>query len=548
MLGDATAAVEDGSALRTCRVDLSAPGKVRTQILARLSSGRGRRGGRPPSSTRSTRGRFCRHRTATASATSTGIRAQLDHLAWLGVDAIWLSPFFPSPMADFGYDVADYCDVDPLFGTLDDFDALLAEAHARGIRVLSTGCRTTRSDQHPWFVESRSSRDNPKRDWYVWRDGTPDDAAEQLDGGVHRRAGVDVGRGAPSSGTCTCSCPSSPTSTGATPRSCAAMHDTLRFWLDRGVDGFRIDVVHAHRQGPRPARRRRRTLAGIARRCLNDDPRTHAILRGIRRAARPLPRRPHDGRRGVPPVDRQGRRVLRRRRRAAPRVQLPAAVRAVGRRRRGASASTRVDRGARPRRRVADVGAVEPRQPPPPHPLRRREARARAAAVLLLTLRGTPFLYAGEELGLEDAVVPARAGRRPRRARRLPGADPVDAATRRTAGPPPTPGCRGRPSPTSATPPRCADDAGSILHLYRRLLAARRASPRSPLGDVRLLDAPDGVARLRARPRATTGGSCRQLHGRGRCGSRSGELTVEVASDGAARARPTGHGAAPRAG
>ena len=103
-----------------------------------------------------------------------GIRRHLDHLAWLGVDAIWISPFFRSPMADFGYDVADYCDVDPIFGTLDDFDALVTAAHERDIKVVIDWVPNHSSDQHPWFVESRASRDNPKRDWYIWRDPGPD--------------------------------------------------------------------------------------------------------------------------------------------------------------------------------------------------------------------------------------------------------------------------------------------------------------------------------------------------------------------------------------
>ena len=123
-----------------------------------------------------------------------GIRRHLDHLDWLGVDAIWLSPFFRSPMADFGYDVADYCDVDPLFGTLDDFDRLLADAHARGLRVLIDWVPNHTSDQHPWFVESRSSRDSPKRDWYVWRDRRRRRAAEQLAGAFGDGPRLDLGR------------------------------------------------------------------------------------------------------------------------------------------------------------------------------------------------------------------------------------------------------------------------------------------------------------------------------------------------------------------
>src|SRR3954447_4650863 len=100
-----------------------------------------------------------------------GIRQRLPHLSWLGVDAIWLSPFYRSPMADFGYDVSDHTDVDPLFGTLGDFDELVEQAGRRGIRVLVDWVPNHPSDRHPWFAESRSGRGSPRRDWYVWRDG-----------------------------------------------------------------------------------------------------------------------------------------------------------------------------------------------------------------------------------------------------------------------------------------------------------------------------------------------------------------------------------------
>ena len=102
-----------------------------------------------------------------------GITSKLDYLERLGVDAVWLSPFYPSPMADFGYDVSDYCDVDPLFGTLRDFAELLRGAHQRGIKVIIDFVPNHTSDEHPWFLESRSSRDNPRRDWYIWQDPAP---------------------------------------------------------------------------------------------------------------------------------------------------------------------------------------------------------------------------------------------------------------------------------------------------------------------------------------------------------------------------------------
>ena len=144
-----------------------------------------------------------------------GIAARLDHLVELAVEAIWLSPFFRSPMADFGYDVSDYRDVDPIFGTLDDFDALVAACHERGIRVVIDWVPNHTSDRHPWFEASRSSRDDPKRDWYVWRD------APRTTGRRSSRRSARRGRSTsrPASGTCTRSCASSPTSTGTTRRS-----------------------------------------------------------------------------------------------------------------------------------------------------------------------------------------------------------------------------------------------------------------------------------------------------------------------------------------
>jgi alpha-glucosidase len=106
-----------------------------------------------------------------------GAIARLPYLKALGIEAIWLSPIFPSPMVDFGYDISDYTDIDPIFGTLNDFDALLTAAHASGLKVILDLVPNHTSDQHPWFIESRSSRDNPKRDWYLWREPHADGAA-----------------------------------------------------------------------------------------------------------------------------------------------------------------------------------------------------------------------------------------------------------------------------------------------------------------------------------------------------------------------------------
>jgi alpha-glucosidase len=180
-----------------------------------------------------------------------GIRSRLAHLAWLGVDGIWISPFFPSPMKDFGYDVADYCDVDPLFGTLADFDRLLRDAHALGLRVVLDFVPNHSSDQHPWFRESRSSRTSPKRDWYVWRDaaldGGPPNNWVAIFGGSAWEWDATAGQYYLHS-----FLKEQPELNWRNPELERAMHGVLRFWLDRGVDGFRIDV--AHRIASRAAR------------------------------------------------------------------------------------------------------------------------------------------------------------------------------------------------------------------------------------------------------------------------------------------------------
>ncbi len=173
-----------------------------------------------------------------------GILEKIDYLSEvLKIDAVWLSPFYPSPMADFGYDVSDYTDVNPLFGTLADFDALVEASHARGMRIIVDFVPNHTSDQHPWFIESRSSRDNPKRDWYVWKDAKPD-------GSPPNNWVSEFGGGAWEWDPATEQyylhkfVKQQPDLNWRNPEVKRAMLDVLRFWLDRGVDGFRIDVAH----------------------------------------------------------------------------------------------------------------------------------------------------------------------------------------------------------------------------------------------------------------------------------------------------------------
>lgn len=172
-----------------------------------------------------------------------GVTERLPYIASLGVDAIWLSPFFTSPMADMGYDVSDYCDVDPMFGTLADFDAMMAEAHRLGLKIVIDQVLSHTSDQHPWFKESRSSRDNPKADWFVWADAKPDGTAPtnwlsvfggpawEWDG-VRKQYYMHNFLA------------SQPDLNFHNAEVRDALLKAVRFWLERGVDGFRLDTVN----------------------------------------------------------------------------------------------------------------------------------------------------------------------------------------------------------------------------------------------------------------------------------------------------------------
>jgi alpha-glucosidase len=419
-----------------------------------------------------------------------GVRRRLGHLAWLGVDAVWLSPFFRSPMADFGYDVSDYCDVDPLFGDLAAFDRLVADAHALGLRVLIDWVPNHSSDQHPWFLASRSSRHDPKRDWYIWRDPAPDGGPPNNWIGAFLEGSAWTLDEATGQYYLHLFLPEQADLNWRNPEVVAAMHDTLRFWLDRGVDGFRMDVIHGIVK--------RADLAdvdsGLAQMASEEryDPSAvHARLREIRTLLDSYA----GDRVSVGEVfvlstakvaEYYGRDDELHLAFNFPPLFAPWDASAW---------RTRIER---------TLTELEPKGAWPTWVLsnhdnaRHRtryggsEARARAAALLLLTLPGTPFLYEGEELGLEDAIVP------PDRVVDPGGRDGCRA---------PIPWTRAAPhgwdgaEPWLPFPPEAAarsveslrGDPGSILHLYRDALALRRASPALTLGSLRLLDTPEGV-------------------------------------------------------
>ncbi|MDO7842909.1 alpha-amylase family glycosyl hydrolase [Sphingomonas immobilis] len=433
-----------------------------------------------------------------------GIAARLDYVASLGVDAIWLSPIFPSPMDDFGYDVSDYCGIEPMFGDLAGFDRLLAAVHARGLKLLLDFVPNHSSDRHAWFVESRSSRDNPKRDWYIWRDAAPD-------GGPPNNWISDFGGSSWEWDEGTgqyylhAFLKSQPDLNWRNPDLRAAMMRVLRFWLDRGVDGFRIDVlwhiVKAEELPDNPLNpdwtpdrtERDRLIQAFS----TDQPEAHAISADFRALADSYGERVLVGEIFLP-NDRHARWYGTPER---PQVHLPFNFQLI----------ENPWNAAVLRRVIADYEASLPSYGWPnwvmgSHDAARiaariGEARARVAAMLLLTLRGTPTLYQGDELGIGEVAIPPDRIRDPQHFRQ----PTLNIGRDRSR----------TPMPWNATPfagfstvepwlPLNGDwparnvaaeerDPASMLAFYRRLLALRRAEEALALGDFALLSAPDGV-------------------------------------------------------
>jgi alpha-glucosidase len=436
-----------------------------------------------------------------------GVIRQLDYLDDLGVDAIWLSPFYPSPMADFGYDVADYCDVDPLFGDLATFDRLVAGAHARGIKIIVDWVPNHTSDQHPWFVQSRSSRHNPKRDWYIWRDPRPDGAPpnnwgsffggpawtlDEATGQYYLHQFVKE----------------QPELNWRNPEVQAAMLDTLRFWLDRGVDGFRMDVIallikdaELRDNPPNPDAEPDPPPDypfGQQLHVYNQDQdEVHAVIRQIRKVLDE-----YDSRCGIGelwgPLDRWVRYYGTH----GDELHLPFNFRLM---------FLPWQAGAM-RRSVDELEAALPDFAWPNYVLGNHDfwrlatrfggqAQARVAAMMLLTLCGTPTLYYGDELGMENGVIPPEKVQDPQGVNL--GAERTRDVCRTQMQWDASPNAGFCPAGVEPWLPVSVDyetrnvaaqsaDPSSILTLYRRLLALRRASPALYGGSYRPLDGVPG--------------------------------------------------------
>ena len=445
-----------------------------------------------------------------------GITSRLDYLNdgtpdSLGVDAIWLTPFYSSPDVDFGYDVADYRTVDPKHGTLDDFDTLVAEAHNRGIRVILDFVPNHTSDQHPWFLESRSGRDNPKRDWYIWRDGVKD-------GPPNNWRAVPGGRAwerDPLTGQyyyhAFFACQPDLNFRNADVRD--AVLDDMRFWLDRGADGFRLDLINYLFEDEQlrndPFSLRGWSMGKFLRHeHTRDLPETHETLAAFRRMIDEYHDRMMVGEivsypwEASPAADYTNARELN--------LAFNMELLAVARFRAGAFRAV-VDKFER---RCPDDGwpaYVLSNHDIPRHLGRlggyaiynaRPHAvpRSKVAAAMLLTLRGTPFLYYGEELGMTNRWWPRSQVKDPigklvwpiyqgRDACRTPMLWEPGPGGGFTTG---TPWLPVDPEADRLNVKTASADPDSLLTFYKRLLWLRRTVPALQTGAYEPIDTPGG--------------------------------------------------------
>jgi alpha-glucosidase len=415
-----------------------------------------------------------------------GLQSRIDYLQWLGIDAVWLTPFFVSPMLDFGYDIADYCAVDPVFGTLEDFDRLVETLHRQDIRLILDYVPNHTSDQHAWFADSRSSRDSAKRDWYVWADPAPNGGPPN--NWLSRFGGSawcwDDATGQYFYHSFLTEQPDLNWRNGEVR---AAMADVLRFWMRRGVDGFRVDASavliedallrddpvdpEADDSKPPPQRLKR---------IFSDDRReSMSCIEDIRRVIDEF-----DGRLLCGEVQGKIDRIGHFYGNDHPRLHLPLNFSLLDSAWDALSLQGTIDAylnaipdnawpdwviGGHDKHRVAGKTG---------------QAQARILAMLALTLYGTPFFFAGDELGMERPDLPEEAVRDPfeklvpgyglnRDPERVPM--PWDATEHRgfTTGEPwlPMTGIKTR------SVAELQQDKRSILHLYRELIALRKSTP-----------------------------------------------------------------------
>lgn len=423
-----------------------------------------------------------------------GITSRLEYLPWLGVDAVWISPIYASPMVDFGYDVTDHQSIHPLFGNLEDFDGLIEEAHRLGLKVVLDYVPNHTSDEHPWFVESRSSRENPKRDWYIWRDPAPENPGGlpnnwlSVFGGPAWTFDKETGQY-----NYHAYLKEQPDLNWGNPDVREAMLDVMRFWLDRGVDGFRLDglrhLVKDEKLRDNPPNPRRRPSSppydALLPTYSADRPEIHDLISKIRKVLEEDSSTWVSGERAMVgelylPIER----LVRYYGENGKGVHLPSNMHLI---------STPWDA-----REIAElVEEYEAALPEGAWPnwvlgnhdrsriaTRLGAGQARVAAMLLLTLRGTPTLYYGDEIGMADGFVPAEKVQDPFEKNvpgigvgRDPERTPMQWNNAPNAGFCPEGVEPWLPVPSDHTTVNVtteSEDPGSLLTLYRFLLDLRR--------------------------------------------------------------------------
>ncbi len=439
-----------------------------------------------------------------------GIQERLDYLKWLGVDAIWISPMYPSPMADFGYDVADYTDVDPRFGTLEDAQRLIDAAHDYGLRVILDYVVNHSSNEHPWFLESRSSRDHPRRDWYFWKDPAPDGGPPT--NWIDRFGGNSAWEWDEQTEQYYLHSylPEQPDLNWGNPEVQEAMLNVLRFWMDRGVDGFRVDVAYRAKVAPQwrdnppntdwhegmdPYKRLQETYT-------KNLPDAHLVGRLLRDVVDE-----YDDRVLIGEVTLQPERLVAYYGENNDEYHLPFNFNLIHSDWTAEAVRDQVDRYEQVLRSPRLSGEEWPNYVLGNHDVHRLASRigpeqARVAQLLLLTLRGTPTLYYADELGMPNVDIPEEMVQDPweinapglglgRDPARTPmrwddtekvGFCPPDVEPWLPSGPEEAP-----------TVSQQKDDAGSMLSLVRRLIELRRSSPALHSGSYQSLMAPEGV-------------------------------------------------------
>ncbi len=424
-----------------------------------------------------------------------GIIQRLDYLKWLGIKAVWISPIYPSPMKDFGYDISDYTGIHPLFGTMDDFDLLLEEIHKRDMKLVLDLVPNHTSDQHPWFLESRSSKDNPKRDWYIWKDPQEDDSPPNnwlsVFGGpawewdettqqFYYHAFLKE----------------QPDLNWRNPEVRAAMMDVMRFWLDKGVDGFRVDVMwhmmkdEQFRDNPpnpdyQPAQATYEQLLPVY---STDQPEVHEIVRLMRSV-----------------LDEYEERMM------IGEIYLPIHKLVVyyGTENDGAHLPFNfmlISADWDPRKMITAIDEYEGALPVDAWPnwvlgnhdqpritSRVGLMQAQIGAMLLLTLRGTPTIYYGDEIGMRDVPIPFEEVHDPqginmpdKNLSRDPARTPMQWDNSQYAGFSVTkPWLRLDKAFKRVNVAAQKDDSYSMLTLYRRLIQLRQSEPSLMYGNYR---------------------------------------------------------------